>query len=251
MRLVDLSVSTFKEWRRKSMDLLEGNLSDPINHWYYSHKFRMIVKSVEKDLPNIETLVDIGAGSAIFSLAIQKMFPKIEITAVDTGYELDEKIDSVDKIAYLKSGKNVVGQVYLFTDVLEHVPDDILMLREYVKNAPNGSKFVITVPAFMTLWSGHDDFLKHFRRYTKQEIENVVSKSGLSLVKSNYMFCSLFPIAFLLRRLPSSRKKVSQLRNHSKLMNSMILFSLRLDRVLTKFIPFGISIIVLAEKDAN
>lgn len=233
------------------MDLLEGNLSDPINHWYYSHKFRMIVKGVQKDLPNIETLVDIGAGSAIFSLAIQEKFPKIEITAVDTGYELDEKKDSMNKIVYLKSGKNVVGQIYLFTDVLEHVPDDILMLREYVKNAPSGSKFVITVPAFMALWSGHDEFLKHFRRYTKQEIENVVTKAGLSLVKSDYMFCSLFPIAFLLRRLPSSRRKVSQLRNHSKLINSIILIFLRFDRVLTKLIPFGISIIIVAQKDAN
>ena len=43
-------------------------------------------------------------------------------------------------------------------DVLEHVADDLALLKEYVDKARPGTAFLITVPAFQFLWSGHDDF---------------------------------------------------------------------------------------------
>ena len=51
-------------------------------------------------------------------------------------------------------------------DVLEHVSDDVGLVREYAKRAKPGTRFVVSVPAFMWLWSGHDVFLEHHRRYT-------------------------------------------------------------------------------------
>lgn len=143
------------------------------------------------------------------------------------------------------------AEIYLFNDVLEHFPNDLEMFTEYVHSAPVGSKFVISVPAFMSLWSGHDVFLKHFRRYRKQEIIEVIELSGLKILKSQYLYAPLFPLAWLIRKLPKSQYAKSQLRDHGFLVNSVILFILKLDRLFSRVSPFGISIIVLAEKVAS
>ncbi len=56
-------------------------------------------------------------------------------------------------------------------DVIEHVEDDVGLVRGYVDKVAGGTRFIVTVPALMWLWSGHDVFLEHYRRYTLTSIE--------------------------------------------------------------------------------
>jgi hypothetical protein len=233
------------------MDLIEGNLIDPIEHWYYSHKFRVICKFIQNQITTASQLMDVGAGSALFSLELLKIFPKLKVTAVDTGYEIPKVVDIENRITYLQDGKGVNAEIYLFNDVLEHVQNDVEMLSEYVSSAPVSSKFVITVPAFMSLWSGHDVFLKHFRRYKRPEINKVIELSGLKVLKSQYLYAPLFPLAWIVRKLPKSQEVTSQMKDHGKTINNAMLFVLKLDLLLSKILPFGVSIIVLAEKPKN
>jgi 2-polyprenyl-3-methyl-5-hydroxy-6-metoxy-1,4-benzoquinol methylase len=230
------------------MDLLEGNLVNPIKHWYYKHKFRVIHDLIRDEISTAKLLVDVGAGSALFSLELTKSSPKLEVIAVDTGYEHSKVVDVENRITYLQAGQGINADIYLFNDVLEHVPNDVEMLSEYVSSAPIGSKFLITVPAFMSLWSGHDVFLKHFRRYKRQEINKVIELSGLVVIKSQYLYAPLFPVAWIVRKLPKSQRVTSQMKDHGKTINAAMLLFLRLDQLFSKVMPFGISIIVLGEK---
>lgn len=230
------------------MDLIEGNLSDPIQHWYYKHKFRVIQELIQNQIKSANLLVDVGAGSALFSLQLLKSSPKLRVIAVDTGYESQEVVDIENRITYLKDGHGATAEIYLFNDVLEHVSNDVEMLKEYVLSAPLSSKFVITVPAFMSLWSGHDVFLKHFRRYRKSEIDDVVQLSGLTVLKSQYLYTPLFPLAWFVRKLRKSQEISSQMKDYGGLINNLMLFILNFDFLFSKILPFGISIIVLAEK---
>ena len=68
------------------------------------------------------------------------------------------------------------ADVVLLMDVLEHVEDDVGLLRQYVEKVPSGARFLISVPAFQVLWSDHDVFLEHKRRYTVAKVEHVVSE---------------------------------------------------------------------------
>jgi hypothetical protein len=230
------------------MDLLEGNLDNPIKHWYYKHKFRAIHDLIRDEISTAKLLVDVGAGSALFSLELTKSSPKLKVIAVDTGYEHSKVVDVENRITYLQAGHGISADIYLFNDVLEHVPNDVEMLSEYVSSAPIGSKFLITVPAFMSLWSGHDVFLKHFRRYKRQEINKVIELSGLAVLKSQYLYAPLFPVAWIVRKLPKSQRVTSQMKDHRKTINTAMLLFLRLDQLFSKVMPFGISIIVLGEK---
>ena len=233
------------------MDIIEGNLIDPIKHWYYTHKFRFIYNLIRNDILTANQILDVGAGSAVFSLELLKRSQKLKVIAIDTGYKLPKVVDAENRITYLQDGHGVNGEIYLFNDVLEHVSNDVDMLRNYVRLAPVSAKFVVTVPAFMSLWSGHDVFLKHFRRYKKSEIISVVKKSGLTVLKSQYLYIPLFPLAWIVRKLPKSQQDLSQMKDHGAIISKLILFVLNLDFFLSKFSPFGVSIIVLAEKRVN
>jgi hypothetical protein len=76
--------------------------------------------------------------------------------------------------------------------VLEHVADDQRLLsflgERYLK--PTG-KVIMTIPAFPILFSSHDQFLGHFRRYTIRGVKRLVEGSGLSIISCGYFFFTL------------------------------------------------------------
>ena len=230
------------------MDLIENQLSDPLNHWYYSHKFSLIYSKIDRFLKDANVLIDIGAGSALFSKKILEKNVHLKCIAVDTGYTETFTQDSSDRISYQREIFGEVGDIYLLTDVLEHVEDDCLFLGNYVSKSPELSIFVVTVPAFMSLWSGHDVFLKHFRRYRKKELVNVIESSGLTVLDSHYTYSILFPAAWFVRKLPRSRAYSSQLVSTNLIINFALKCFLKLDKVFSRVLPFGVSILVIAQK---
>jgi len=230
------------------VDLIEGELEDPLSHWYYHHKFAWINKLISHRLPQCTHLVDVGAGSALFSLELSDRYKELFCTAIDSGYSEEKLSESSEKFNYLASASNTSGDIYLFTDVLEHVENPKDLLEEYSLHATPGAIFVITVPALNILWSGHDVFLKHFKRYTLKELNDVIEKAGLKIIESNYIYAPLFPIALFFRKLPKSKSNRSQLRKNSRFLNFLFKKILSLDFYISKYNLFGISVIALAEK---
>jgi SAM-dependent methyltransferase len=84
------------------------------------------------------------------------------------------------------------AELILLLDVLEHVPEPRALLLELASKrlAPDG-RFVIAVPAFQQLFTAHDRALKHFRRYTREELVQLVESAELEVIDSGYLFSSL------------------------------------------------------------
>ena len=102
-------------------------------------------------------------------------------------------------------------------DVLEHIRDDYFALKEWKKVlSPNGI-ILISVPAFQHLWSHHDEFLGHYRRYNKKDLYNLARSVGLQEIKINYIFSYVYPAVFILRKfLPKILLENSDLRKNNK-----------------------------------
>jgi hypothetical protein len=112
-------------------------------------------------------------------------------------------------------------------DVLEHVDDDVGLVSDYAARVPQGTVFVVTVPAFQALWSGHDEFLEHRRRYSLQQAESVLHRAGLTVERSGYFFAAVLPIAASMRlaqRLSRRRhsRPQTQLRQHHPVVNRFL-----------------------------
>ena len=142
----------------------------------------------------------------------------------------------------------------VFMDVLEHVDDDIQLLKEYSNKVSRGSYFLISVPAFQFLWSGHDVFLEHKRRYRLSQVEDVVRQAGLSVKYGAYYFGAIFPIVLALRIFINllqgfKYRPRTQLSRHNPFVNGLLalMSSVELSVFLRNRLA-GLTVFVLAEK---
>lgn len=81
----------------------------------------------------------------------------------------------------------------LLCDVLEHVSDEQALLGSIRARLVSGGHLLVTVPAFQALFTSHDRGLRHFRRYSLAQLEQVLKSAGLKLESSGYLFASLLP----------------------------------------------------------
>jgi SAM-dependent methyltransferase len=233
------------------MDLKEEDIlgADIGKHWYYRSKAAALQRAVASLMPR--RLLDIGAGSGFFSRHLLVHGTARSALCVDTGYdtERDEDVDG-KPILFRRQCGVTDCDVVLMMDVLEHVDDDRGLVRHYAERVPGGAHFLVTVPAFRFLWSGHDVFLEHKRRYRLVEIEAVLRDAGLEVVRGAYYFGLIFPLAVAVRLAsrggPAPR---SSLNKHGAFAN--VLLSSLCAAELPLF-PFnrlaGLSAFVLARK---
>ena len=182
------------------MDLKEIDIlgSDIEGHWYYHSKARAMMRLLEGSTPS--KILDVGAGSGFFSRHLLKHSAAEEAWCVDISYDTDFDSYEAGKAVYFRrSIGSLKADLVLLMDVLEHVDDDVGLLKNYKNKVPRNSRFLISVPAFQFLWSGHDDFLDHKRRYTLDQLEKVVRNAGLKVKHGVYYFGMIFPIAATLR----------------------------------------------------
>lgn len=238
------------------MDVKETDiLGDTINeHWYYKSKAKAMMKYI---LPtnSPRKILDVGAGSGFFSHYLLEHTNTEEAYCVDISYpkNFDEKVFNKN-IHYRQSIDVINCDLVLLMDVLEHVDNDIELLKIYIDKVPVGAKFFISVPAFNFLWSGHDVFLEHKRRYTLHQLQNVVRDAGLHIEDSSYYFGLVFPIAlatrFLNNIINAEQHTQSQLKQHSFIINTILKFICFIELPFIKMNKFaGLSIFCLATKN--
>ncbi|QSN60683.1 MULTISPECIES: bifunctional 2-polyprenyl-6-hydroxyphenol methylase/3-demethylubiquinol 3-O-methyltransferase UbiG [unclassified Caballeronia] len=209
------------------MDVKETEiLGDDIDrHWYYASKAKAMRAMLGTQV--VSSILDVGAGSGYFSGKLLETTEAREAWCVDIGYPNDSDAFRAGKpVHYRRSIASSNADLVLLMDVLEHVDDDVALLAEYVRKVPAGARFLITVPAFQFLWSAHDDFLEHRRRYVLPQLEHVVREAGLHVDRGGYFFGGVFPIAAGMRLSQRYRAgeapAQSQLKRHHWLVNRVL-----------------------------
>ncbi|AWM90816.1 methyltransferase [Pseudomonas sp. 31-12] len=235
------------------MDLKETDIlgSSIDQHWYYASKAAATTRMLGHT--PFKKILDVGAGSGFFSHHLLTYSAAGEAWCVDISYDADSDATTAGKpVHYRRDIDAVDADLVLLMDVLEHVDDDVGLLKAYVDKVPSGSRFLMTVPAFRFLWSGHDEFLEHKRRYTLPQLETVAREAGLTVKQGAYYFGLVFPIAATLRLLPKGAQQLpprSQLKQHHPLVNTI------LKSLCSVELPFmganrlaGLTVFVLAQK---
>lgn len=234
----------------------EGILGEDIaSHWYYISKgraLRYLLRGIKAD-----EVLDVGAGSGVFSRQLLDKGICKSATCIDPAYE-KEYIETHNghKISFVRSLDGPSQELVLMMDVLEHVDDDVGLLRKYVATLPPKGYVVISVPAFQFLWSGHDVFLEHRRRYTRKMLDKVVTNSGLRIVRSRYFFGLLFPFLAAIRLYESRRlagektEPKSALKKHSHMLNAMLTSVHNVERkfLFRHNVIAGLSVFCLAQR---
>ena len=158
----------------------------------------MIDRVVEPDGTKRVLDIGCGAGNMFHHLARYGPVvgvdnnPKPLVVARERGYDVREgpaedlpfEADSFDLVALL--------------DTVEHCDDDMAVLRECYRVCAPGGHLVITVPAFMWLWSHNDVLNDHKRRYTNDELEGKLAQVGFRVAHRSYNNFFVFPLAALM-----------------------------------------------------
>jgi hypothetical protein len=226
------------------VDLLENSIGDPMSHWYYKHKFREILRSIRRYKEDFESLSDVGSGSAVFSQELSKLYSESKFNLIDINYTSEQISESTTQMRYTKNIEP--ADIFLLTDVLEHIENANDFFKQICDFGKENDLVIITVPAFMQLWSGHDIFLKHFRRYTKKSLINELQDMPIEILEIKSLYQTLFLPAYLYRKIFGS-KSSSQLKKNNRTIDYFLNSLLKFEYYSKLKLPFGISILLIAK----
>ncbi|MET0997984.1 MAG: class I SAM-dependent methyltransferase [Marmoricola sp.] len=139
-------------------------------------------------------------------------------------------------------------------DVIEHCDDDRGAVSEIARVLAPGGRLMLSVPAYQWAWSDHDVRAGHHRRYTRERVNRVVERAGLSVARSTYAFGAVFPlfVAERVRRrvLGSAGDSGDRLPAVSARADRVLMGLSKVDQRLLRHrdLPFGSSIFVAAVK---
>jgi len=198
------------------MDLKELKEEPQARHpWETSHA--VALKSILKGtIKSPMRVLDLGCGDGYASREIFRGTGVDGITGVDTNLtgelaaRLSKEGDGMRFLTRLpKDGRTY--DLILLLDVVEHIEDDAAFLSGVVRErlAEDG-RIMVTVPAFNSLFSSHDTFLGHYRRYSLGELTSLVKKAGFRPVRSGYLYTSLLLPRFAsvcVEKLAGGRRK--------------------------------------------
>jgi len=242
------------------MDILEeGNLSteDALRHWYYRAKFGLLEKHLKlAKVTSAGEIADVGCGLGLFLRMLRRAGrPARSLTGVDIGFS-ETRTDPVDGFTIHPSWPEGTGyDAILMMDVLEHCPDDLSVLREATGHLKPGGTMFITVPAFRALWSAHDVFLKHCRRYNRRELGELIAREPRLKIESlHYFYGLLFPIAALQRWLHRkvTDPKSSEMKKLPAPLNAVLLLCCRIESVLMRLNCIaGLTVVARCRREKN
>jgi SAM-dependent methyltransferase len=175
-------------------------------HWWYRGR-RRVIRGVIAELPHSDgqmRVLDAGCGSGRNMVELQGL-------GQVTGVELSST--SVRLARARGVGEVIQGSVLempfaddsfdlaVCLDVIEHLQDDLAALRELRRVIAPGGFLLVTVPAYQSLWSGHDTLNHHYRRYERGGLLSTSTAAGWECVRTTYFNSLLLPVAVTLRAL--------------------------------------------------
>lgn len=239
------------------------------HHWWFASRTRALNAVMGPLLTqgNGARLLDVGcgAGNMIHHLSRYGRVKGIDIDArpvkkaQERGYDVDQ-FDATRPMPFEANSFEAVTAL----DVIEHNEDDLAILADAYRVLKPGGYLVITVPAFMWLWTHNDDLNAHARRYTAGELRQKLAQTGFKVRRVSYNNFFIFPLAatlLLLRRSTDSKKELAshhvsaeeyqvEMEPASPLVNSVLTVVGKVEAQLIRRVdlPWGTSLIAVGQK---
>ncbi len=179
------------------MDLRE-TYPNGMRHPWETSRLTMIRRILKKHLPKNTAqlkVLDVGCGDGWLARHMLS-YPGIQAVHGLDIFLPDKDVHPVGQgsLAFVNKQDQLSNDygLILLLDVLEHMEHDTASLKDIADlQALPGAIFLITVPAYNALYTSHDTFLRHFRRYNRKMLHSTVKQAGLDILDEGAMFSSL------------------------------------------------------------
>jgi SAM-dependent methyltransferase len=238
-------------------------------HWWFASRTRAIMAYLDhyvgpgKDLRILD--IGCGAGNMAHHLAAYGQvvgvdpYPRPLEVARQRG--LNVRQASATDLPFGDQSFDLVALL----DTVEHVADEEAVFAECRRVLKPGGKLLVTVPAFMWLWSNNDVINAHERRYTRAELRQKLQSHDMRVLRASYNNFFIFPVAagrILVRRGRAEPELASphfdddayqvEMEPAPPALNAALSGVGQLETQLMKVIslPIGTSIICIAERES-
>lgn len=232
------------------------------NNFWFRSRNRLVIEILRKFLSGSEKYMEIGCGTGFVLRGVTNAFPSLNAIGTDyysQGLEFanmriansNVKLIQMDarKMPFEKEFDMIAAY-----DVIEHIKEDRLALKQINKSLKPNGHVVITVPQHRWMWSDIDSKSYHHRRYSRKELIKKLANSGFKVEYWTSFVSILLPLMALSRffsqrnRNDKTRDELALPRAVDSLFELIMFIELILIRFLSGRLPFGGSLLVVEKK---
>ncbi len=229
------------------------------NFWF-NYRNQLILHYLKKYCIPFNNFLEIGCGTGFVLSNIMKEFPEIKLSGSELYFQgleyANQRVNNQVNLYQIDARElpfhaefAVIGAF----DVLEHIDDDLRVLKNIHAALKPSGKLILTVPQHKFLWSETDVIACHERRYSQQELISKLAACNFKIRAQTSFVSFLMPIMWLSRLKtkenithdPGGELKINTQLNY--LLSLICKLEYIFIRYGTKF-PFGGSLLVVAEK---
>lgn len=227
------------------------------SHWWFAARSEIVRQMIERygHLQPGDTILDVGCGTGAILKELSRKYGVVGIDMSPLAIEYSKKrgLTDVHQMTLEEFPKDRYRvKTVILLDVIEHIDNDIEVLRQAGEIVGPDGRIILTVPAYMWLWSSHDLINHHKRRYNAATLRAALDKAGLEPIKLTYYNTILFPFAAI-RRLMTKWQKVEANASNvvdqpSPFINNLFraIFSSERHLISGMNLPFGVSLLAVA-----
>ncbi|MDI9258532.1 MULTISPECIES: class I SAM-dependent methyltransferase [Flavobacterium] len=230
-------------------------------HWWFKSRRKYLLDLLQ-NAPKDSKVLDIGCSSGIFLKDLVQLGFSIENLY---GVDISEKAIANCKAngipnAFVMDAQHITlnesFDIIIASDCLEHLENDQKAIQNWKSLLKTGGKMYVFVPAFMSLWSYHDEVNMHHRRYTNAELRSKLEAENLHILKSSYWNFFLFLPVYVFRKLSAvfqkNKRGESDISIGNTWVNTMLLLLIVFENKLLKVFnfPFGVSTFCIVQRKA-
>lgn len=207
---------------------------------------KFLINLILEKIKKTDQILDFGAGTGTFSKAIHDYGFKLKVYEIDSWLLKKLKNLGLDTTSSSSNLKDKSFDFIYSFNVLEHIDDDVVALKELKRLLKSRGLLLIYVPAFMCLFSSMDVRVGHIRRYNKNELLQKMKFAGFKIQSVSYVDSIGFFASLAYRFL---RRNSGLLNTKSIIFYDRIIFPLSriCDTFFSKFIGKNLMIYAVNE----
>ena len=170
--------------------------------------------------PPTRALLDAGCGTGGLILRLRSWFPKWKYAGIDfmpiacelarkrCGADVDIRVASITELPFANESFDAV----VSADVICQVGNPEVAVGEFFRVLRPGGIVILNVPAYMWMWSYHDDSCQTKHRYTRPEIDALLRGAGFTGQWTTHWNALPFPVVWAKRKLFRTQRDTSDVK---------------------------------------
>jgi len=217
---------------------------------YAKNYNRHLLSLLNPFIYNTTNVLDFGAGSGFYIKTLIEKYTDVLFEAVEIDVILNKTIllEGIECVQYLEDVKDKHYDLIYSFNVLEHIEDDVTVLKKLLEKLSADGIIFIYVPAFEVLYSSMDEKVGHHRRYTKNVFKEKLKGLGLRIEMMHYVDSLGFFASLVYKYIGSSSGEIDikSLRIYDKYLFPI---SKVMDLFCSSF--FGKNLLVILKRDTT